>query len=932
MFEIKAREKMVERALLIGAYVDPAGKLEASSLLEELEELVDTLGIPVLEKMLIHHRELHPRFLIGSGKAAEIAERVKEQGYDVVVFDNELSPGQQRNWEELTGTTVADRQEIILDIFGARAQSREARIQVDLARMEYSLPRLTRAWSHLGQQGGGIGAKGEGESQLEQDKRKIRGQIDRTYLLSLNYDRLLSHMRKAAGLTPKAPPYGNWEGKSWTIGHAMSALSMLYAATGDKEVLDKLNYAVDGVAECIDPETGFLAQNDSCRKMFEEIATNPKRDEKPADRWQVFGIKEYKVPFYYVHKINAGLLDAWRFAGNEKARKAFLKRCDWLCSYMDRFTDQQFENVLHVEHGGLNETLAEAAAMAPNKADAEKYLRNARKFSHKEMLIPLAKGENILPKLHANTQIPKFVGFRRIADLTNDQQYADASRNFWKIVVDTQTFTLGGNSIGEHFGEANNFGRALSRMAGPETCNSYNMLKLTEGLFRSEPVAKYADYYERTLFNHILSSQDNDSAEGGFVYYTQLRPLAHRTFSKVHEHFWCCVGTGLENHVKYGKFIYAHGPDTLYVNLFIPSTVAWKDKAVTLAQKTRFPAEDGSEFTLETPKPSVEFTMRIRKPAWVEGNSLQVAVNGKQEAIKVEKDGYAGIRRAWKHGDKVAVRLPMAVHIEPLKGAEPFCAILYGPLLLAQRNGTKDVPWFKGDHQGQSGLVYPIGNMPFLKANPKDLPGHIHRNAGEKLSFRIDSAILDKPNAIELVPFDEIYEERYTMYFPAGDEKTRQTYCEQFKLTESADCDKVLDRALDSMLMGWQQPETDHNVKKGKESWAGYFKDEAPYRSAKDWFSAEFAVPAGQFQKGMKVSAFTEILGSCWNRSWDILVNGKTIATETLNQKISDKFEMREYPIPQDVVDASNGKFEIKIVCREKEAGPIFKMGILKQP
>ena len=179
MFEIKAREKMVERALLIGAYVDPAGKLEASSLLEELEELVDTLGIPVLEKMLIHHRELHPRFLIGSGKAAEIAERVKEQGYDVVVFDNELSPGQQRNWEELTGTTVADRQEIILDIFGARAQSREARIQVDLARMEYSLPRLTRAWSHLGQQGGGIGAKGEGESQLEQDKRKIRGQIDR---------------------------------------------------------------------------------------------------------------------------------------------------------------------------------------------------------------------------------------------------------------------------------------------------------------------------------------------------------------------------------------------------------------------------------------------------------------------------------------------------------------------------------------------------------------------------------------------------------------------------------------------------------------------------------------------------------------------------------------------------------------------------------
>jgi GTP-binding protein HflX len=179
MFEIKPREKMVERALLVGAYRDAEKKSDAQSLLEELEELVDTLGIPVVERKLVFHREPHPRYLIGSGKAQEIVDLAKERECDVLIFDNELSPSQQRNWEELAGMTVADRHEIILDIFGARAQSREARIQVDLARMEYSLPRLTRAWSHLGQQGGGIGAKGEGESQLEQDKRKIRLQIDR---------------------------------------------------------------------------------------------------------------------------------------------------------------------------------------------------------------------------------------------------------------------------------------------------------------------------------------------------------------------------------------------------------------------------------------------------------------------------------------------------------------------------------------------------------------------------------------------------------------------------------------------------------------------------------------------------------------------------------------------------------------------------------
>lgn len=178
MIEIKA-DNMVERALLVGAYVEGSEKYEAESLLEELEELVRTLGIPVVERRLVHHRENHPRFLIGSGKAEEITALLKQKGCDVLIFDNELTPAQQRNWEELTHVTVADREEIILDIFGARARTREARLQVEVARLQYSLPRLTRAWSHLGQQGGGIGGKGEGESQLEQDRRRIRGQIDR---------------------------------------------------------------------------------------------------------------------------------------------------------------------------------------------------------------------------------------------------------------------------------------------------------------------------------------------------------------------------------------------------------------------------------------------------------------------------------------------------------------------------------------------------------------------------------------------------------------------------------------------------------------------------------------------------------------------------------------------------------------------------------
>ena len=239
MFEIKPRDKMVERALLVGAYVEASGKHEAQSLLEELEELVNTLGIPVMETMLVHHRELHPRYLIGSGKAAEIADHVKERGYDVIVFDNELTPAQQRNWEELSGVIVADRQEIILDIFGARAQTREARIQVDLARMEYSLPRLTRAWSHLGQQGGGIGAKGEGESQLEQDKRKIRLQIDRLKRELEEVRRARATQRKDRKRTPVP--------NAAIVGYTNSGKSSLLRRLTGAEVLveDKLFATLD---------------------------------------------------------------------------------------------------------------------------------------------------------------------------------------------------------------------------------------------------------------------------------------------------------------------------------------------------------------------------------------------------------------------------------------------------------------------------------------------------------------------------------------------------------------------------------------------------------------------------------------------------------------------------------------------------------------
>ena len=406
-------------------------------------------------------------------------------------------------------------------------------------------------------------------------------------LLKYDCDRLLAPYRKEAGLEPRAKTYPNWDGLDGHVGgHYLTAMA-INAATGNDECRKRMEYMIGELQLCADanaknhPEWG---------KGYVGGMPNSERI------WSTFKKGDFRVyfgswaPFYNLHKMYAGLRDAWLYCGNEQAKQLFLGFCDWACDLTAGLTDEQMEQMLGNEHGGMNEVLADAYAMTKEP----KYLYVATRFSHRRLLTPMSQRQDNLDNMHANTQVPKVVGFERISELanlypmkqcwladngdkicgsTNFEPYHDAANFFWDIVTGERSLAFGGNSRREHFPSKEACIDFINDIDGPETCNTNNMLKLTEDLHRRNPEARYADYYELATFNHILSSQH--PKHGGFVYFTPARPRHYRNYSAPNEAMWCCVGTGMENHGKYGQFIYTHVGDALYVNLFVSSELNW---------------------------------------------------------------------------------------------------------------------------------------------------------------------------------------------------------------------------------------------------------------------------------------------------------------------------------------------------------------------
>ena len=575
------------------------------------------------------------------------------------------------------------------------------------------------------------------------------------YLLSLDPDRLLHNARQYAGLPPKAPRYGGWESTGvggHILGHLLTAASQQYAATRDPRFLKRINYIVSELALCQkaygDGYVGALPPVElaTLRGFGKGIVDMKDPETFVGGAW---------APWYTEHKILNGLKDAWILAGNAQARDVALRLADWFGDMTARLAPGQLQAMLEVEQCGVVDVLAELSALTGNP----RYMETARRFRHRAILDPLLAGRDQLPGRHANTQIPKIIGEARTYEVTGDLESRKIAENFWDAVVHHHSYVIGGNSYDEHFFKEAETPSHIGACSA-ETCNTYNMLKLTEHIFSWQPREECADFYERALYNDILASQE--PKRGMFTYFMSLESGLFKTFSTPYDSFWCCVGTGIENHTRYGKAIYFHGADDLYVNLFIPSRLSWSEKGLVLEQTTDYPS-DGVVRLRVLSVPTGPVTIRVRCPGWASG-SVAFDLNGSILHVAGEPGTYAELKHPWRKGDCITVRIPMAVRSEAMPGAPDHIAFLYGPAVLVGDLGAGPVSGTAPYTNDQRANLYatPVA-VPPLVTGGAPLDSCVIRSTGRPLEFHFSG--LSVPVGIALRPFWEMPYSRYNVYW-----------------------------------------------------------------------------------------------------------------------------------------------------------------------
>lgn len=698
-------------------------------------------------------------------------------------------------------------------------------------------------------------------------------EANRRYLLALEPGRLLHNFHAGAGLPVQGELYGGWEARGiagHTLGHYLSACSLTHAQTGDEAVRRRVEETVAELARIQAAHGdgyvgGTTVERDGQvldgKIVFEEIRRGDIRTGG-------FDINGGWVPLYTWHKVHAGLIDAWRHARVAQAMPVMLGMAGYLATILEGLDDEQMQRLLVAEYGGLNDSYAETYALTGDR----RWLDLAERIRDRPVLDPLIEGRNILPGLHANTQIPKVVGLARLHELNGDERHARAARFFHRTVVEEHTYVIGGHSDREHFGPPGVLSPFITDRTC-EACNTYNMLRLTRHLYGWEPRADWFDFYERAHLNHIMAHQHPET--GMFVYFMPLTSGTRRNYSTPDDSFWCCVGSGIESHAKHGESIYWRDDGALFVNLYIPSTLDWRERGARIELDTGYPFSDRVRLTVAEAG-EAPFDLALRLPGWCEAPSL--AVNGEPVGI-VRRDGYAVVSRAWRPGDVAELTLPMSLRVEATPDDPRMVAFVNGPMVLGADLGPAD-----RDHDGMAPAL--IAESALGALEPLDPANH---------RFRMPGAA---PEPLTLVPFFNRYDRRAAVYFPLF---TPGQWAEEEAAFLAAQRERadLEARTMDVIHLGEMQPERDHDFRSnhsdlisfggrsGRQAWWG----------VGNYLEFEMAVRPGP------VILRALYWGEEVDKHFAVMVEGRSIAVERRQAEPVRRFVHVDYPVPAELTE-----------------------------
>lgn len=724
-------------------------------------------------------------------------------------------------------------------------------------------------------------------------------EVGLSYISSIDIDRLLAPSYEVHGAVPpnNAVRYGGWERKganNWTssggsstytlaghsLGHWLSAAAVFYRETGDEKILEKLNYAVERLYE-LQQQTGSGYIGGCEEKTFVRCFSG---DENWADG--------YWVPWYGIHKIYQGLLDAYDYTGDPTAFIVLKRFTDWAVDGTEKLTYPQLQRVLDVEYGGMNEIFARMYEITGCK----KYLDTAVRFTHAAVIDPLIKGEDRLTGLHANTQIPKIIGAAEIYEQAPEtySSYRIASENFWRFVNNDRSYAIGGNSISEHF-EAE--GAETLGVKTCESCNTYNMMRLTEHLFSWEQDSQYMDWYEKALYNHILGQQDPKTGEK--MYFVSLLQGHHRVYEVKENSWWCCTGTGMENPGRYTRAAYYEHKDDLYVNLYMPGTFTWAPKGLSFKVETDYPYSNRVKIIVTDGAASAN--IKLRAPGWLE-SPMKVTAHGEKYASSGGE--YLNIPGTWTKGDIIELVMPMSVMVYRSRNTAQI-AYEYGPVVLAAELGSV---------KGISGVCENISNETIIDTVTAEAayiitkgkePADILKPVDiSELRFKISGKYNSAGRDIMLRPFYEIHHSFYNVYWDLD--------------SSGNEYEKLLNRiTIDKVEPDGQQDEIGHELASNDSKQGSFAIGTESY-----FYRDVYGRDSSYFQYTMKVNSekTNHLFIRCWSGDTeddnvqctcdiDVCVDGKPIGSQTgckAERSLCDVF----YEIP---IDITQGKTAVAV-------------------